>query len=472
MKKNIFIMIIALSFLISACTDGFDGLNTNKNAPAKANADLLLPTVIFDLANITVNQSYVFNDIVAQYAGNYEYNDLDLYRWYADDRFWTPMYHILEDIKDLRTSGQQLGNENYKAVALVLEAYIYSVITDCYGPAPMSEANRTSEGYTTPKYDSQEEIYTAIFKKLDEANTLFNAKKSIDGDILYKGNVLKWRKFANSLHIRLLMRVSKVKKDVASKINEIVGNSSSFPVFTSNDDNATYKYSGSYPDISQVAGAGGGRGYDYFRPIPTTHFVGTLTKNNDPRLTLWISPKEGTEDRTLGVIPGINIGDIGRPASYSRRSVEFFNSATQIKGIFMTYAELNFLFAEAREKNILTTGSAKAYYELGVESSFAQWEVELPSDFVTKTVPYDSTNENLYEQKWLALYHSGVESWLDWKRTGKPSFLEAGVATVNNGKIPVRLKYPGLEASVNAENYKNAAESIGGDNINASVWWW
>lgn len=471
MKKIVFSIIVLLS-LSNACTDGFEDFNTNKNAPAKANADLLLPTIIFDIANITVNQSYVFNDIVSQYAGNYEYNDLDLFRWYADDRFWTPMYHILEDIKDLKASGEELKNENYKAVALVLESYIYSVITDSYGPAPMSEANKTVEGYVMPKYDSQEQIYTAIFAKLEEANSLFKTEKGIKGDILYSEDVMKWRKFANSLHIRLLMHISNVE-NVKERISKIINNPTTFPVFSSNDDNAIYEYSGSYPNISQVAAAGGGRAYDYFRPIPTTHFIKTLRKNNDPRLLLWVSPKEGTENRTLGVTPGINIGDIGRPAAYSRRSVTFFNSATQIKSILMTYSELNFLLAEAHEKDILTTGdNAKAYYEIAVKSSFEQWGVAMPVDFVSTTVPYNSNNENLYEQKWLALYHTGIEAWLDWKRNRKPSFLKAGVATVNNGKIPVRLKYPSLEASVNTENYQKASISIGGDNINSSAWWW
>jgi hypothetical protein len=96
----------------------------------------------------------------------------------------------------------------------------------------------------------------------------------------------------------------------------------------------------------------------------------------------------------------------------------------------------------------------------------------MPGDFLTQSVPYDANNlDRLYEQKWLALYHSGIEAWFDWKRTGKPAFIQAGPGNVNNGLVPVRLQYPSLEQSVNASNYQTAAQRIGGDNINARVWW-
>lgn len=468
--KNI-IYIASIVILFTACTKNFEKINTNKNAPTQVSENLLLPTVIFDLSNITINQSYVFNDIVAQYAGNYEYNDLDLYRWQSDDRFWTPMYQILQNISDIKKIANENNHTNYHAISLILEAYIFSIITDAYGPVPMTESNKTLEGYTTPKYDNQEDIYNAIFEKLEEANTTIISTQSVNGDILFNGDLTKWKKFANSLHLRLLLRISS-KEDVSSRMNAIVDNPSKYPIFTSNSDNAIYMYSGSYPDISSVAAPGGGRAYDYYRPIPTIHFINTLNKNNDPRLQLWISPKEGTDDFTLGVLPGINIGDIGRPDAYSRRSAEFFTSATKINSIFMTYSELNFILSEAVEKNIVNSGNAKSYYEEAVKASFEQWGVIIPTDFLTTKVPYDANTERLYEQKWLALYHTGIESWLDWKRTQKPSFLKAGEATINNGKIPVRLKYPSLEQSVNEKNYKAASLSIGGDDINSSAWWW
>ncbi len=139
----------------------------------------------------------------------------------------------------------------------------------------------------------------------------------------------------------------------------------------------------------------------------------------------------------------------------------------------MTYSELNFPYlAEASQRNLITTGAAQSYYNTAVEASFKQWNVIMPTDYLTVTAPYSATTEVLYTQKWLALYHTGVESWLDWKRTGKPSFIKAGPGAKNNGKIPRRIMYPSLEQSVNAQNNNDALQKMGGtDDINAKTWW-
>jgi len=456
--------------VFSACTEDFDAINTNPNNPENASEALLLPTAIFDLTNIMVNETYGFGDIIGQYGARYEFNDLDIYRWQSDDRFWSPMYAILQNVKDIKEIAQENGNANYEAVALILESYIYSVITDTYGDVPMSEANRTKEGIITPVYDAQQDIYTRIFDKLETANTIINMSEAISGDLLYNGNMLQWKKFANSLRLRLLMRISDVQ-NVTNDMNSIVSNPSKYPIFESNSDNAIYEFSGSLPNVSQVALPGGGRDYDYYLLIPTTHFINLLNTNNDPRLELWVSPKAGTNDRTLGVAPGQALSDIGRPADFSRRSTAFYESATLIQGIFMTYSEVNFLLAEASEKGYIT-GAAKGYYDTAVAASFEQWKVPMPANFLTTTVPYDAATDRLYEQKWLALYHTGIEPWFDWKRTGKPSFIQAGPGNLNGNKVPVRLRYPSLEQSVNKANYDAASSAMGGDDINSSSWWW
>ncbi|WP_062060859.1 SusD/RagB family nutrient-binding outer membrane lipoprotein [Aquimarina longa] len=468
MKKIIYVLTLVL---LSSCTEGFEELNTNPNDPSTVTEELVLPSILLDLSNITVNQTYAFGDIIGQYGANYESNDIDIYRWQADDRFWSPMYKVLQNVKDLKTFAETNNDTNYKAISLILEAYIYSVITDAYGDVPMTEANKTLEGITAPVYDKQEAIYTAIFKKLEEANTIVDISKKIEGDKIYDGDLNKWKKFANSLHLRLLMRISNVK-NVKVDMEKIINNPDIYPIFTSNQDNAIYNYSGVFPDISNVSKPGGGRGYEYYLPIPTTHFLDLLNANNDPRLELWISPKKDTDNRTLGVVPGQSLREIGRPADFSSRSNEFFESATKIQGIFMTYSELNFILAEAVEKNIIATGVAKEYYDTAVKASFIQWGVTMPVDFLTVITPYDNSTERLYEQKWLALYHTGIEPWLDWKRTDKPSFIKAGSGNLNNNVVPVRLRYPSLEQSVNTTNYEQASKAMGGDNINASSWWW
>lgn len=464
--KKIILFILLISVSIS-CTDQFEEINTNKNQPTASQPKQLLPNVIFNLANNNVSNSFNFGDIVAQYGGNYEYNELDIYNWGADNRFWG-MYKWLNDIYDIKKQAILLNNKNYEAISLVLETYTMSLITDSYGFAPYSEASKGEEGTLKPKYDSQEEIYTKLLLNLDKANTLIDTKTKVEGDLLFGGDMLKWKKFCNSLHVRLLMRISN-KVNVAVKLNDIVSKPAEFPLFQSNTDNANYIYSGSFPNISPMSD-GINRLYGYNIVIPSTNLVNTLITNNDPRLAEWIDPIVGTTNQ-LGLQPGLTLDQIGEPTKYSRRAEDYFYTKTKISSIFMTYSELNFLLAEASQRNLITSGSAKMYYDTAVEASFKQWNVIMPTDYLTTTAPYSATSEVLYTQKWLALYHTGVEAWLDWKRTGKPSFIKAGPGSKNNGKVPRRIMYPSLEQSVNAENNSEALQKMGSDDINVKVWW-
>ncbi|MFV0248887.1 MAG: SusD/RagB family nutrient-binding outer membrane lipoprotein [Tenacibaculum sp.] len=480
MKKLIYLLISL--FVLNSCTNGFEELNTNPNEPEIIEAaDQFLPSIIFDLSQITSSQAYHFTDIISQYAASYEFNNLDLYEWTGDDRFWSPMYSILENIKDFKNHADATNNINHQAIALVLQSYIYSIITDAYGDVPMTEANKTAEGIVRPKYDKQETIYKTLLENLNKANQLLSSPESIDAsyDILYRGDMLKWKKFANSLRLRLLLHSSSVQ-DVSEELSEIINNPTVYPVFESNADNAIYNYSGSFPNISSVTKPGGGRDYDYFLRVPTQTFIDAI-KENDPRLELWVSPRDCSgenapadcsSDRLQGVLPGLNVGDIGRPNEYSSRSIAFFESPVKIQGIFLTYSEINFIKAEVVQAGFVSIGSAKEYYEKAVSASFEQWGLITPSNFLTETAPYDASSEVLYVQKWIALYHTGIESWSEIKRTGKPSFIKAGPASTNDNKMPVRLLYPSLEQSVNSENYNKATADMGGDNLNSSSWWW
>lgn len=464
--KKFLILVLLLSASIS-CTDQFEEINTNKNQPTAAQPKTLLPNVIFNLANENVSNAFDFGDIVAQYGGNYEYNELDIYNWGASSRFWN-MYKWLNDINDIKKQAIVLNDKNYQAVALILESYVISVITDTYGNVPYSESSKGEEGILKPVYDSQEQIYAKIFENLTTANSLIETSKSIEGDLLFNGSMLKWKKFCNSLHVRLLMRVSN-KTVVNTKLSEIVSNPATYPLFASNSDNANYKYTGVFPNISPMSD-GINRLYGYNIVIPSTHIVNTLITNNDPRLEEWIDPIAGTTNHK-GVQPGLALDQIGEPTKYSRRAEDYFYTKNKITSIFMTYSELNFLLAEARQRNIITTGTAQGYYNAAVEASFNQWNVTMPSNYLITTAPYSATNDVLFTQKWLALYHTGAEAWLDWKRTGKPSFIQAGPGAKNSGKVPRRIMYPSIEQSVNAENNSAAVKAIGGDNINAKIWW-
>lgn len=464
--KNIALLLLLCTCVLASCTDNFEEINTNGNQPETVTGALLLPTALFDLADLGVNQNYGFGNTIGQYSANYEFNDLDLYDWTSDGRYWG-IYGILQDVADIEDFGVRTGNANYEAVGIILRSYGVSVLTDVYGDVPYTEASRADEGIFAPAYDEQSAIYNNILTELKRASDLIDTNGSLSGDLLYNGDMTNWKRFANSLRLRLLLRSSDVQ-DNGTAMREIVDNPDRYPVFASNDQHAVYQYSGSLPNLSPYS-AGRGRAYDYYLGIPTDHLIDLLKANNDPRLQAWFDPKPATTEY-LGTAPGQNLGDVGRPGDFASKAASFFNDPAKLNSPWLTAAETQFILAEAAEKGLID-GDAKTYYDRAVTLSFAQWGLEVPADFLATTAPYSADTEVLAEQKWLALYHNSVQGWLSWKRTGKPSFITAGPGTVNGGKVPVRLMYPAIEQSVNAANYRAAADGIGGDNINSRVWW-
>ncbi len=467
MKNLLYIFLLALVLGGTSCTNNFEEINTNFNQPLTVTGDLLLPTVLFNFADLSVNRSFGLGDIVAQYHARYESNGIDIYRWTADGSFWV-LYDYLQDIRDIKKYGVENDLAGYEAVALILEAYAFHQLTDAYGDVPYSQANQAEEGIIAPTYDAQEVVYDGILASLVRANMLIDGDASVSGDILFGGNMTAWKKLANTLRVRLLMRISDVR-DVAADLQQMVDDPATYPLFESTADDAIFHYEGASPNLSPYS-QGRGREYEYFLAMPTTRFIGLLQAHEDPRIHEWLGYKGGTTEY-IGVDPGLNLGDVGRPTAYASKDSSFFYDPAKLSAIFITYSELNFLLAEAAAKGLIT-GDAKGYYDTGVAASFAQWGVEMPVDFLTDKAPFEAGNlDRLYEQKWLALYHSSTEAWFDWKRTGKPSFIQAGPGNINSNLVPVRLMYPSLEASVNGENYNTASQRIGGDNINARVWW-
>jgi hypothetical protein len=151
----------------------------------------------------------------------------------------------------------------------------------------------------------------------------------------------------------------------------------------------------------------------------------------------------------------------------------------------MSYSELQFILAEARERGLITTGSAEAYYLEGIRSNFAYWRTVVPAAygldvsapdayFTQPAVAYTGTTEEkldkLYLQKWISLYFTGLEAWFDWRRTGKPVIIP-GANNLNDNKVPVRFIYPVVEQSLNGANRAEAVTRQGGtDDINTLIW--
>jgi len=470
--KNKIILLLTFGLFFGGCDKGFEELNTNPNEPVTVASGLLTADVV-RIASNTLYSTFVGGDMGAcwsQQLAKVQYNNEARYipRESILESIWKSFYtDVIEGAKNIQDVATTEGNESMQAVGLIMQAYGYSVLTDMYGAIPFSEALQPDLTFT-PKYDTQEEVYTGILAMLDEANTLLNTGSGsilATSDILYGGDASKWQKFANSLKFRCLMRIS-AKKDVSADLQDIASNRN---VFGSNDDEAKVIYLGADPNANPIyeTVVFGNRAEWKVNSV----LVEMLEELNDPRLPVYAQVNED------GVYRGKPSGYAVIPDEWNFTNVSAIGEAfltPEAPGYFMSYAELQFLMAEAVEKGYIS-GDAASFYNAGVQANFvangllAQFDAYIAQS----NVAYSSDNamELIGHQKWLALFCQGVESWTEQRRTGYPSLEIAIDPAPGVNTIPTRYTYPDIEQSVNGESYNAAVTAQGEDLLTTKIWW-
>ncbi|MFH0865586.1 MAG: SusD/RagB family nutrient-binding outer membrane lipoprotein [Bacteroidota bacterium] len=509
MKRNriagIAVVLSAFLLIFNSCKKDFDTINqdTNNAGLDKAAPDMLLTSAIESMTD-RVHETFLGEEMGncwAQHEAKVQYTDEDryIYRTSVVNNTWSSFYAANGmDVATLYNIAVEKQHENYQGVALVLKCYISSVLTDLFGPVPYTQAWLGAEN-TLPGYDSQESIYRDIIAKLDEANTLLDvAGEDIGGDILYNGDILKWKKFANSLRLRLLLRMSGQDATFATtEFTNMVGNAA-YPIFTSNADNAALQYLGSAPNNHPMNENRKTR--DDHRVSKTlVDMMWTTAVNADYRICLYAELDDNSDYE--GMPNGLTSS---QAASYNGNGIKntsevgnYFTAketgTPMPPGMLMSYAELKFILAEAAFKGYLS-GDAGTYYIDGINASYAQYgsalltavdnALGLPSpDWTTDSLAADFiATENLgwnpaygmeliATQRWVATYDQGLQSWFEWRRTGFP-VLTPAAAGMNNGKIPVRVPYPTDEAARNPSSLAAGVTLLGGaDDLNTPVWW-
>ena len=483
MKKYnlIFVLFILLTI---GCTTGFEEINTNNNAPEKVTAQLLLPNIQRSMINEVLGTSWGIGNIVIQHTAKIQFVNEDRYLWGEINGIWNTGYNRLRDVENMMKIGEETNDNGVKGVALVMKSWIFSLITDCYGDAPYTEATKAKSGIYYAKYEEQEKIYEGILNDLKQANDLLaSASGRLAGDLIYAGDYAKWRKLANSLRVRALMRISN-KKNPSTELVAIINNPTANPVFTANADNAVYNYAANSPDQFPNFSARIGS-FNEFRASKT--LLDTLQSLNDPRLSIFFRPTPATESAANKVFIGVPNGMddvtaltyLGGSQNHSRIGPLWYEDAITpaglsiAKGVIMTYAELQFLMAEAAQKGWINA-SANTFYENGIKASMAYYSVTMPDGYLSLPQIALSSNstENLNKigfQKWIASFYQGLEAWFDWRRTGIPA-LKPGVSNQNANRIPVRFIYPIIEQSLNGANRTTAVSRQGVDDINTKMW--
>jgi hypothetical protein len=359
------------------------------------------------------------------------------------------------------------SNANQIAVARILKAYRFSQLTDRYGDMPYSEALK---GNPQPKYDTQESIYHDLFKELKEAVAQFDNGPTIKGDILFSGDVAKWKKFANSWRLILAMRVSNADATLGkAQFNDAL--SSDGGVLASVSDDVNFTYPGNSVAFSNPwFGISG----DYSVATTVTDFVNS---HGDLRKNVFGKPVSGN---LVGVPPGLQRQDaIAYTANHSGITLilaDAYRDKTSTLSL-LTYADVLLVKAEAAERGWIT-GVAKDLYEAGIKASWQHWNVftqtAYDSYIANSDVAFGTTNhfKKIATQRWLSFYPNAIQGWSEWRRTGFPDLTPAPQPVNTSGQIPVRYIYPTVEYGLNNANVTDAVSRLDkGDTQDSHVWW-
>lgn len=506
MKKIHIIWTLLLALVLtSSCENGFDALNTNPNSPTTLNP-------IFTFNNALVTSTFpadvlVFESGIVQQVfspngtvlagANFNQNNFprNAGLW---QRYYRDVVRYLIDIID-QTKAVPARSNLYN-MTRIWKAYTFMVLTDTYGDIPYTEAGLGFIGGTTfPKYDKQEAIYTDIIKELTEASAALDATKTREtGDVMYGGDVVKWKRLGYSLLLRAGMRLSRVKPDVARQTAQqaLTGG-----LFQSNADNSVIRNDAAAYQNPTGATLNGTEANNYYL---TKNFVDYLKTNNDPRLAAiaarYVGAKSGSEQtaakidrdpaKQVGMPLGFDNGTVGVQATkdglasfYDYSQVDRTRMAKLASPtFFVTHAQTQLLLAEAANRGWITTGSAAAYYNAGITA-----HMELLADFdAGSTVPtaaitaYLAANpyvaarglEQINTQYWVASFLNFPESWANFRRSDFPALAPNPYpAKTIRGNFIMRLTYPDSENSVNQANLKTAISSQGADSMDTPVWW-
>lgn len=473
MKKILFILV---GFLITlgSCDKGFEDLTVDPNNPVIVPSSLIMGDVIFN-ANNRNYSTFVGGDMGACWAQQWskvQYNDEERYiiRTGVIQTYWDVMYTSVIGNADAAYNLAVI-EENFtvQGAALVMQAYGFAMLTDVFGDIPYTEATTGDEGNFAPVYDTQETVYNGILDLLTRADEALNKGVGVfteTSDLLYGGDVSKWIKFANTLKFRALMRIS-AKRDVSAELSALVA---SGKLFASTSQEAKMAYLADDPSANPIFETivFGGRAEFKVGSL----LVDMLKTFNDPRLPVYAQKNIDGEYR------GKPVGIKQLPSdeyNYTNVSAigERFVEAT-LPAYMVGYTELMFLMAEAALNGYIS-GDASTYYLKGIESSFAENGISDAYAAYVAQAPIilsgtkATAEKQIGEQKWLALFGQGLESWIEWKRTKYPVLIPALESTL--ATVPYRFSYPTEESSINKTAYDAAVVQMGGDKLTTKIWW-
>jgi len=529
MKKYISLFLLSSFLVVTSCDERFEALNTDPNRPG---AEVFDPNLILPVA------AYGYGDMLTGYSGpilfqsmwiqalastttggaNY-YSNADKYVISGSTNsyiqgVWNTGYQVASRINQMQSLALRKDLSNLNAVGGIFKVAALSFVSDVYGDVPYSEGLKAEEGITQPKYDSQSEAYINMLNDLESAiNNLNPAGDPIRNDVIYGGDIAKWRKFGYSVMLKMALRLVKVDATLAQAwVQKAVTGG----VLDSPDDDALVPsdqangYSNSNANALNVVD-------DIYEVRWSKVMIDYLKSTNDPRLPIIAEvPPAGLAANRNGVVVGNNdpAVQIGLPNGYDMTGGQFdisthpnfpgptgSGSDVALIGAYsrptaiyrdrdapvfaLTYAEVQLLLADAVVRG-LTSGSAANFYANGVSGAFttlgkygggtvssseaAAYLSANPLD----TRSTEASLEMINEQIWAttSIFANYVEAWNNWKRTGYPELTPVNFpGNFASGQIPRRQPYPAGESGVNPESLNSAISRMGGDDWITRTWW-
>lgn len=482
--KKIILTISVLAFVFTACTDKFEGYNTDKKNPANVPGEALFSNAQKELSDYVNNTNVNINIflLMAQYWTETTYVEeanYDLVNRNIPDNIYARIYlRILTDLKESKKlieetevlASLEAEKQNKLQIIELLNVYAWAHLVDVFGAVPYTEALDPTNVY--PVYDSGVSIYNDLFTRLDNALANLDAGAGSFGsaDLYYGGDVASWIKFGNSLKIKMAITIADADNTKAKAAVEAAVSGA----FASNADNCLMPYMTTSPNYNQLYAdlVASGR-HDF---VPANTLVDVMNTLADPRCDAYFADMLDTSTVT-GVEKFAYVGGAyGYLNSYSQCShISAPIQLPDFPGIILTYHEICFYLAEAAERGYTVGQTAEQWYNAGITASFDYWGVSNVATYLTKPEVAYSTAAGTWRQKigiqsWIANYVSGAVAYNNWRRLDYP-ILNLPELVTSYSDIPRRFTFPVNEQTLNEDNYYAAATMIGGDLVTTKVFW-
>lgn len=461
-KRTLSLIAAALFVGATACNKDLTNINTNPNGPVSVPPPSTLSQVI--QSTVAGFDGPVTDDINSaglwvQFYAELQYRDEDKYIIRPGTTGGWGFYSgALEDVQRMIVQGDASKTPNWSAVGRIMKSYIFSQLTDAMGDLPYSEALK-GDTNLTPAYDTQQQIYTGLFKDLATADSEIDPAGIgfSSGDLMYNGDMTEWAKFANSLRLRLALHLS--IRDAATG-KAMAQAAVAAGVFGDNSDNAQLMYLASSPNQNPVYTNVHLDVRDDYGLSKT--LVDSMLSWNDPRLPFYAQLNHDPVPRYEGLPNGLNDG-AGPPLSSISRIGALWRETPAAPLELLTYSEVLFLEAEAAQRGWIT-GTPATLYNAAITASMQEYGISDSAIAVYLADPrvvYNAgtgLNQIAY-QKWVSLFLQGLEAWTEVRRTGVPTFVPGPNAVLT--KIPERLPYSDQEEVLNQVNVDAAVARQG-----------